>query len=172
MRTIISDRNKKETSLKSELHSVQILLSSIIGHYKSKTKEATILKKDFKQKEDKFLEEFLDIRRLKEKVEDRLYKQDQSVQTINMLCKPKSFYDEKNKNTMAEQNVLAQAPTRTDEQIVPRSQWLQIGKSNLLFDAQKIQKNPRTSCLTPTSSERSLPLLVFQLSTFSSSGTL
>ncbi|GJZ13047.1 retrovirus-related pol polyprotein from transposon TNT 1-94 [Tanacetum coccineum] len=45
-------------------------------------------------------------------------------------------------NTMAEQNVPAQAPTRTDEQIVPRSQWLQIGKSNLLFDAQKIQKNP------------------------------
>ncbi|GJV58559.1 hypothetical protein Tco_1459564 [Tanacetum coccineum] len=43
---------------------------------------------------------------------------------------------------MAEQNVLAQAPARTDEQIVPRSQWLQIGKSDLLFDAQKIQKNP------------------------------
>ncbi|GJW95022.1 retrovirus-related pol polyprotein from transposon TNT 1-94 [Tanacetum coccineum] len=45
-------------------------------------------------------------------------------------------------NTMAELNVPAQAPTRTDEQIVPRSQWLQIGKSNLFFDAQKIQKNP------------------------------
>ncbi|GJW24600.1 hypothetical protein Tco_0038411 [Tanacetum coccineum] len=44
-------------------------------------------------------------------------------------------------NTMAEQNVPAQALTRTDEQIVPPSQWLQIGKSNLLFDAQKIQKN-------------------------------
>ncbi|GKC60047.1 hypothetical protein Tco_1087645 [Tanacetum coccineum] len=40
------------------------------------------------------------------------------------------------------QNVPAQAPTRTDEQILPRSAWLQIGKSNLLFDAQKIQKNP------------------------------
>ncbi|GJU71476.1 hypothetical protein Tco_1262881 [Tanacetum coccineum] len=45
-------------------------------------------------------------------------------------------------NTMAEQNVPAQPPTRTDEQIVPRSQWLTIGKSNLLFNAQKIQKNP------------------------------
>ncbi|GJW24995.1 hypothetical protein Tco_0038806 [Tanacetum coccineum] len=45
-------------------------------------------------------------------------------------------------NTMAEQNVLAQPPTRTDEQIVPRSQWLIIRKSNLLFNAQKIQKNP------------------------------
>ncbi|GJS36273.1 hypothetical protein Tco_0534655 [Tanacetum coccineum] len=38
-------------------------------------------------------------------------------------------------NTMAEQNVPAQPPTRTDEQIVPRSQWLTIGKSNLLFNA-------------------------------------
>ncbi|GJW03821.1 hypothetical protein Tco_1562677 [Tanacetum coccineum] len=43
---------------------------------------------------------------------------------------------------MADQNVLAQAPTRTDEQILPRSAWLQIGKRNLLFGLQKIQKNP------------------------------
>ncbi|GJU79302.1 hypothetical protein Tco_1276372 [Tanacetum coccineum] len=55
---------------------------------------------------------------------------------------PWLFKSVENLNTMAEQNVPAQAPTRTDEQIVPRSQWLQIGKSNLLFDAQKIQKNP------------------------------
>ncbi|GJR50782.1 hypothetical protein Tco_1401303 [Tanacetum coccineum] len=55
---------------------------------------------------------------------------------------PWLFRSVENLNTMAEQNVLAQAPTRTDKQIVPRSQWLQIGKSNLLFDAQKIQKNP------------------------------
>ncbi|GJU50338.1 retrovirus-related pol polyprotein from transposon TNT 1-94 [Tanacetum coccineum] len=48
----------------------------------------------------------------------------------------------KRTNSMAEQNVPAQPPTRTDEQIVPRSQWLTIGKSNLLFNAQKIQKNP------------------------------
>ncbi|GKE75852.1 hypothetical protein Tco_1537893, partial [Tanacetum coccineum] len=43
---------------------------------------------------------------------------------------------------MAEQNVPTQPPTRIDEQIVPRSQWLTIGKSNLLFNVQKIQKNP------------------------------
>ncbi|GKB78709.1 hypothetical protein Tco_0945604 [Tanacetum coccineum] len=79
MRIIISDRNRKETSLKSELHSAQILLNSTVGHYKSKTEEVIILKKDFKQKEDRFLEEFLDIKRLKDKIEDRLYKQDQSV---------------------------------------------------------------------------------------------
>ncbi|GKF44337.1 hypothetical protein Tco_0130889 [Tanacetum coccineum] len=50
MRIIISGRNRKETSLKSELHSVQMQLCSTLGHYKSKTDEVTILKKDFKQK--------------------------------------------------------------------------------------------------------------------------
>ncbi|GJT46060.1 hypothetical protein Tco_0954775, partial [Tanacetum coccineum] len=106
MRIIISDRNRKETSLKSELHSAQILLSSTVDHYKSKTKEVTLLKKDFKQKEDKFLEEFLDIKKLKDKIEDRLYKQDQSVQTVYMLCKPKSFYAKKNKVAIGYKNPL------------------------------------------------------------------
>ncbi|GKE41240.1 hypothetical protein Tco_1464645, partial [Tanacetum coccineum] len=66
-------------------------------------------------------------------------------------------------NTMAEQNVPAQPPTRTDEQIVPRSQWLTIGKSNLLFNAQKIQKNPifqiSVDILSNTQLLPSLPLL-------------
>ncbi|GJQ89411.1 hypothetical protein Tco_0000550 [Tanacetum coccineum] len=52
------------------------------------------------------------------------------------------FVDTLLQNTMAEQNVPTQPPTRTDEQIIPRSQWLIIRKSNLLFNAQKIQKNP------------------------------
>ncbi|GJX61615.1 retrovirus-related pol polyprotein from transposon TNT 1-94 [Tanacetum coccineum] len=109
MRIIISDRNRKETSLKSELHSAQILLSSTVDHYKSKTEEVTLLKKDFKQKEDKFLEEFLDLKKLKDKIEDRLYKQDQSVQTVHMLCKPKSFYDEKHKVAIGYKNPVCLA---------------------------------------------------------------
>ncbi|GJW07697.1 retrovirus-related pol polyprotein from transposon TNT 1-94 [Tanacetum coccineum] len=61
MRIIISDRNRKETSLKSELHSAQILLSSTVDHYKSKTEEVTFLKKDFNKKKTG-LEEFLDLK--------------------------------------------------------------------------------------------------------------
>ncbi|GJW26321.1 hypothetical protein Tco_0040132, partial [Tanacetum coccineum] len=76
---------------------------------------------------------------------------------------PWLFRSVENLNMMAEQNVPAQAPARTDEQIVPRSQWLQIRKSNLLFDAQDT-KDPcfiiqwGHLALTPTSSELSLPL--------------
>ncbi|GJS20123.1 putative ribonuclease H-like domain-containing protein [Tanacetum coccineum] len=109
MRIIISDRNRKETSLKSELYSAQILLSSTVDHYKSKTKEVTLLKKDFKQKEDKFLEEFLDLEKLKDKIEDKLYKQDQSVQIVYMLCKPKSYYDEKHKVAIGYKNPVCLA---------------------------------------------------------------
>ncbi|GJT58125.1 hypothetical protein Tco_0993179 [Tanacetum coccineum] len=41
---------------------------------------------------------------------------------------------------MAEENVPA--PTRTDEQLVPIKARLPIGKSNLLMNLQKMQKNP------------------------------
>ncbi|GJZ56607.1 retrovirus-related pol polyprotein from transposon TNT 1-94, partial [Tanacetum coccineum] len=106
MRIIISDQNRKETSLKLQLHTVQMQLHSTVDHNKSMKEEVTTLKKDFKQKEDKYIEEFLDIKKLKEKVEDRLFKQDQSVQTVHMLCKPKPFYDEKKKVAIGYKNPL------------------------------------------------------------------
>ncbi|GKA70299.1 hypothetical protein Tco_0776363 [Tanacetum coccineum] len=81
LRIVIIDRNHKEENLKRELHSVKLQLSSTINHNKSMVEEVTSLKKDFKQKENKYLEEFLDMKALKEKVEDKLYKQDQSLQT-------------------------------------------------------------------------------------------
>ncbi|GJS19573.1 hypothetical protein Tco_0448205 [Tanacetum coccineum] len=67
-------------------------LRSTVDHNKSIKEEVTTLKKDFKQKEDKYIEEFLDIKKLKEKVEDRLFKQDQSVQTVHMYVNPKPFW--------------------------------------------------------------------------------
>nr|GEV32905.1 retrovirus-related Pol polyprotein from transposon TNT 1-94 [Tanacetum cinerariifolium] len=48
-------------------------------------------------KENKYLEEFLDMKAIKEKVEDILFKQDQSLQTVHVLCKSKPYYDEQRK---------------------------------------------------------------------------
>ncbi|GKD22539.1 hypothetical protein Tco_1224242 [Tanacetum coccineum] len=79
LRIVITDRNIKEENLKKEIHSVKLQLASTINHNKSMVEEVTSLKKDFKQKENKYLEEFLDMKALKEKVEDKLYKQDQSL---------------------------------------------------------------------------------------------
>ncbi|GKE00376.1 hypothetical protein Tco_1388359 [Tanacetum coccineum] len=104
LRIVIADHNFKEENLKRELHSVKMKLTSTINHNKSMVEEVTSLKKDFKQKENKYLEEFLDMKTLKEKVEDRLFKQDQSLQTIHMLCKPKPHYDEQRKVAIGYKN--------------------------------------------------------------------
>ncbi|GJY58743.1 hypothetical protein Tco_0458635 [Tanacetum coccineum] len=57
---------------------------------------------------DQSLEDNVDHSR-KDKIEDRLYKQDQSVQTVHMLCKPKSFYDEKHKVAIGYKNPVCLA---------------------------------------------------------------
>ncbi|GJT62463.1 hypothetical protein Tco_1005996 [Tanacetum coccineum] len=104
MRMIIKDRNVKEESLQQELHSIKMQLNSTLNHNKLIREEVSTLKQDFKQKENKLLEEFLDMKHLKEKVKDKLYKQDQSLQIVHMLCKPKSFYDEVNRVAIGYKN--------------------------------------------------------------------
>ncbi|GJV23068.1 retrovirus-related pol polyprotein from transposon TNT 1-94 [Tanacetum coccineum] len=106
MRIIVQDRNVQEELLKKELHYVKMQLNSTINHNKLIKEEVKTLKKDFKHKENKYLEEFLDMKQLKEKVEDKLYKQDQPLQTVHMLCKPKLFYNEKKKVAIGYKNPL------------------------------------------------------------------
>nr|GEV16883.1 retrovirus-related Pol polyprotein from transposon TNT 1-94 [Tanacetum cinerariifolium] len=67
LRIVITDRNFKEETLKKELHSVKLQLASTINHNKLMVEEVTSLKKDFKQKENKYHEDFLDMKSLKEK---------------------------------------------------------------------------------------------------------
>ncbi|GKC69264.1 hypothetical protein Tco_1115147, partial [Tanacetum coccineum] len=43
---------------------------------------------------------------------------------------------------MADENVPAPAPIRSDDQIIPFAVWVPIGKSNHVLDLQKKQKNP------------------------------
>ncbi|GKF17768.1 hypothetical protein Tco_0062686, partial [Tanacetum coccineum] len=43
---------------------------------------------------------------------------------------------------MADENVPAPAPTRTNDQILPFVVWVPNGKSNFVLDLQKKQKNP------------------------------
>nr|GEV64159.1 hypothetical protein [Tanacetum cinerariifolium] len=79
LRIVITDCNIKEENLKKELHSIKMQLAFTINHNKSMVEEVTSLKKDFKQKENQYFEEFLDMKALKEKVKDKLFKQDQSL---------------------------------------------------------------------------------------------
>nr|GFA04660.1 hypothetical protein [Tanacetum cinerariifolium] len=61
---------------------------------------------DFKQKENKYLEDFLDMKSLKENVKDRSFKQDQSLQAVHMLCRQKPYYKELNTVAIGYKNPL------------------------------------------------------------------
>nr|GEY05804.1 hypothetical protein [Tanacetum cinerariifolium] len=106
LRLVIFDRNFKEETLKRELHSIKLQLVSTINHHKSMVEEVTFLKNDFKQKENKYLEDFLNMKSLKEKVKDILIKQDQSLQTVHRLCRPKPHSNELNRVAIGYKNPL------------------------------------------------------------------
>ncbi|GKC70196.1 integrase, catalytic region, zinc finger, CCHC-type containing protein, partial [Tanacetum coccineum] len=72
---------------------------------------------------------------------------------------------------MANENVLAPSPTRSDDQILPFAAWVPIGRATLswIFKRSKRTQSFRSLwifCKTKTSSKRSLPQLMSQLSTF------
>ncbi|GJT13514.1 hypothetical protein Tco_0860556 [Tanacetum coccineum] len=47
-----------------------------------------------------------------------------------------------NVNAPAEQAPAMAPPTRTDDQILPRSRWMAVGKSNCYLDVERSQSNP------------------------------
>nr|GFA05860.1 hypothetical protein [Tanacetum cinerariifolium] len=112
LRLVISDRNLKEETLKQELHSIKLQLASTIDRNKSMVEETTFLKQDFKQKENKLRADFLNMKSLKEKVEDKLVKQDQSLQTVHMLCRPRPLYNDQNKVAIGYKNPLCLTRTK------------------------------------------------------------
>ncbi|GKE31636.1 hypothetical protein Tco_1450958, partial [Tanacetum coccineum] len=102
---VVSSIQNDDEILKKELHSVKLQLNSTIRNNKLIQEKVTTLK-DFKHNENKLLEDFIDMRNLKDKLKDKLYKKDQSIQTVHMLCKPKPFDDEENKMAIGYQNPL------------------------------------------------------------------
>ncbi|GJW65290.1 hypothetical protein Tco_0117174 [Tanacetum coccineum] len=103
MRMLIQERNFREENLKKELHSLQCLkneLHSVKLQLNSTIKSNTIieetvtaLKHEFKHKGTKFLTDFSILKTLNDKLENKLYAQDQSIQTVHMMQKPKKLHD-------------------------------------------------------------------------------
>nr|GEZ20679.1 integrase, catalytic region, zinc finger, CCHC-type, peptidase aspartic, catalytic [Tanacetum cinerariifolium] len=141
LRIVITDRNIKEENLKKELRFVTMQLNSNINHNNLMVEKVTSLNKDFKQKENKYLEEFLDKKALK-KVEDRLFKQDQSLQ-VHMLCKPKPHYDEQRKVAIGYKNLFYLSKAK---QVQPA-----------LYSGQEIVK-PNHACVLVHDSEDTLEI--------------
>ncbi|GJX71167.1 retrovirus-related pol polyprotein from transposon TNT 1-94 [Tanacetum coccineum] len=62
------------------------------------------LKNQSKEKEDKYIDEAIDLEKQKKKLENIIYKVGQSTQTMHMLTKPQVFYDDIHKQALGYQN--------------------------------------------------------------------
>ncbi|GJW79282.1 hypothetical protein Tco_0140964 [Tanacetum coccineum] len=104
MRMLIQNRNKTEENLKKELHSVKLQLNLTMENNKITEGTVTTLKQELKQKESKFLTDFSNMKHLNDKLGNKLYSQDQSIQTVHMMLKPTQVYDQKTKTALGAQN--------------------------------------------------------------------
>ncbi|GJV50019.1 retrovirus-related pol polyprotein from transposon TNT 1-94 [Tanacetum coccineum] len=94
MRVLIQDHNRMEEKLKKELHSVKLQLNHSIKRQIVVQENVNALQQTFKQRESQLLNDFSNLRKLKDKLENKLHAQDQSIQTVHMMLKPKRLCDQ------------------------------------------------------------------------------
>ncbi|GJU48029.1 hypothetical protein Tco_1217584 [Tanacetum coccineum] len=91
MRILIQDRNRMEEKLKQELHSVKLQLNHSIKSQTVIQENVNTLQQTFKQRESQLLNDFSNLRKLKDKLKNKLHAKDQSIQTVHMMLKPKKL---------------------------------------------------------------------------------
>ena len=94
MRTFITERNLREETLKKELYSLRKQLDQTVKQKQEIQESVITIKHDFKEKETKLLNDFSRLKTLKNKIENKLYAQDQTRQTAQMIQKHKKLCDE------------------------------------------------------------------------------
>ncbi|GJS45240.1 retrovirus-related pol polyprotein from transposon TNT 1-94 [Tanacetum coccineum] len=104
MRVLIQDRNRMEEKLKKELHSVKLQLNHSIKSQTVVQENVNTLQQTFKQRESQLLNDFSNLRKLKDKLENKLHAQDQSIQTVHMMLKPKRLCDQYSELPIGAQN--------------------------------------------------------------------
>jgi hypothetical protein len=94
MRVYVSEHNKKEETLKMELESLKKQLDQSVKQKQEIQKSMITQKLDFQKKETKLLNDFSCLKTLKNKLEDKLYTQGQTIQTAPMIQKHRKLSDE------------------------------------------------------------------------------
>ena len=102
MRTFITERNLREETLKKELYSLRKQLDQTVKQKQEIQESVITLKHDFKEKETKLLNDFSRLKTLKNKIENKLYAQDQTRQTAQMIQKHKKLCDENSEKDVGE----------------------------------------------------------------------
>ncbi|GJR38235.1 hypothetical protein Tco_1213919 [Tanacetum coccineum] len=89
---------------KEQIDSLEQNLSKQIKEKESLFKTFIVLKNDSKEKENKYIENKIDLEKKIKELDNIVYKVGQSAQTVHMLTKPQAFYDNTHKQALGYQN--------------------------------------------------------------------
>ncbi|GKC16541.1 hypothetical protein Tco_1013323 [Tanacetum coccineum] len=101
---VIVDKNAKVTDFDKHIHLLKLQLNATVKCHKTLSTTCDVLKKETKQKEDKYRDEIIDLQKKKKALDNVVYKMGHSTQTMHMLTKPQVFYDESHKTVLGYQN--------------------------------------------------------------------
>ncbi|GJV95299.1 retrovirus-related pol polyprotein from transposon TNT 1-94 [Tanacetum coccineum] len=106
LRKVIVEKNAKGADFENRIHSLKQQLNETVKSHKTLSTMVDVLKIESKVKEDKYLNEIIELEKQKKALDNVIYKMCQSTQTMHMLTKPQAFYDETHKTVLGYQNPL------------------------------------------------------------------
>ncbi|GKF19048.1 hypothetical protein Tco_0067686, partial [Tanacetum coccineum] len=96
----MDDMIKEKLALKEQVDSLEQNLSKQIKEKECLLKTFTVFKNESKEKENKYMENKIDLEKKINELDNILFKVGQSAQTVYMLTKPQAFYDNIHKQAL------------------------------------------------------------------------
>ncbi|GJT50037.1 retrovirus-related pol polyprotein from transposon TNT 1-94 [Tanacetum coccineum] len=100
----IDDMIREKLALKEQVDSLEQNVSKQIKEKECLLQTFTVFKNKSKEKEDKYMENEIDLEKKIKELDNILFKVGQSAQTVHMLTKPHAFYDNIHKEALGYQN--------------------------------------------------------------------
>ncbi|GJZ20317.1 hypothetical protein Tco_0556907 [Tanacetum coccineum] len=100
----MDDMIRNKNALKQEIDLLKHTFSKQIKEKELLLQTFTVLKKESKEKENKYLNMEIDLEKKIKELDNIVYKVGQSAQTVHMLTKPQVFYDDTYKQALGYQN--------------------------------------------------------------------
>ncbi|GKA96027.1 hypothetical protein Tco_0818122 [Tanacetum coccineum] len=100
----MDDMIREKLALKEQIDSLEQNLSKQIKEKESLFKTFIVFKIESKEKENKYLENEIDLEMKIKELDNIVYKVGQSAQTVHMLTKPQAFYTNTHKQALGYQN--------------------------------------------------------------------
>ncbi|GKD77471.1 reverse transcriptase domain-containing protein [Tanacetum coccineum] len=150
----MDDMIKENLALKQQVDSLKQNLSKQIKEKESLLQTIIVFKNESKEKENKYMENKIDLKKKIKELDNIIYKVGQSAQTVHMLTKPQVFYDNAHKQALGYQNpfYLKKAqrikPTLYDGIIISDKHVVMPVKLNQLYEDFEKRFIPQQEFLT------------------------